>query len=134
VFGFFLNVENGVKSRDVGFHGTRECFGVILEVFCAGICIRGVSPFAPYFPPPQKFLAVLACFFGQVVGVSEGLVRSVFMVLEEEGRRGAMRSVGHLTLVEAFLKMAAPSDLSSSSLWCCASAVLGSPPSRRDEM
>ena len=50
------------------------------------------------------------------MGGSEGLVRRVWMFLEEEGRRGAMWSEGDLPLVSAFRKIEAPSDLSSSSL------------------
>ena len=69
-----------------------------------------------------------------MVGGSDGLVRKVWMGLEEEGRRGAMKSEGDLPLVSAFRKMAAPSDLSSSSLWCCARAGCGSPRERREEM
>jgi len=40
--------------------------------------------------PPQNVLASLACCFGQVMGGSDGLLRRVWMELEEEGRRGAM--------------------------------------------
>ena len=40
--------------------------------------------------PPQNSLAIFDCCFGQVVGGSDGLVRRVWMELEEEGRRGAM--------------------------------------------
>ena len=50
------------------------------------------------------------------------------------GEEGCDVVGGDLPLVSAFRKMAAPSDLSSSSLWCCASAGCGSPRERRDAM
>ena len=66
--------------------------------------------------PPQYFLAIRVCFLGQVVGGSDGLVRSEWIWLEDEGRRGAMWSVGHLPLIAELRKIASPSDLSSSVL------------------
>ncbi len=71
-------------------------------------CASGALVFVLQISPAQNVLVSLACFLGQVMGASEGWARSVLMVLEEEGRRGAMWSVGDLPLVEVFLKMAAP--------------------------
>ena len=72
-------------------------------------------------------------------GVSAGAGAGTGARVEWLGRAagevwGAMWSVGHLPLIAELRKIASPSDLSSSVLWCCASDGWGSPPLRREEM